>query len=776
MPQQQAPFLEGKYGWNFGESGWDTGMNENLLKFSFMFDRNVDGVVSTLPAAVNGKAYFLTTDNRLYFTVNTTYFSCPTPKWFEFVVRGTGVTYQFNGTSAIQVESLIGVDSRLDAMELSVASLGTASSKDVDFFASTARVDVVEANAQSTTDRAVQVVGDYAAGLVLSNRNQGFRYLGDIYLPGDGITLPYTTTGVGAAEVATFRSVGDAILRSDLATTLDPLKGAALVGYKGRTVADELGSVVDVLDSLTMLIQQENANSQGAIRVAVGDPDPQRLVPASQRAGLLLGFDAQGQPVAVAPVSGSVVSAESLGALPDGSDVSAQLQAGLDAGKTVVLTAGKTYVAKNLQGVTGAALVCLVGRATITVPAGSGFAGISITTPNFTLDGVNFSGGNLGPYKLVSAVAGTRSAVIVGNPFGTGNQLYDVTVQNCDIYGFDLTGVRGRETVVGFSFGKRVVFNNVNCHHNYVNWWLEERFEYSTMTNCYGYEGYAGIISIGGNNTAVACHFEENFNNCQLSAGENNAHGQFVACSFNHAAAGGLGLIGLDITNGHLFIGCAFWYSPITLIRCIGVMISKCQIANSPITINGGGLNFIDDNWMPTGVTKTFIGITFTSFRRNRTTAADTSLVPIYGDVTVCALASTFAYPIAWNATANSPLPLSFSTKKWNGEDAAFLDDGGGMYVPRTGAYQIDARIHFTVGASAEQVTLTVGLYTGATQNAALIESREFTASAVGGVVSLNTKILATHGQTLRLLLRTKTATGIVINTGGVNVLITSID
>lgn len=150
MTQQLSPYLEAAYGWNFGEGGWNSGMDDNLLKFSFLFDRNVDGVVSTLPAAVNGKAYFLTTDNRLYFTVNTTYFSCPTPKWFEFAVRDTGVTYQFNGTSVIQVESLIGVDSRLDAVELSVASLGTASSKDVDFFASTSRVDVVEANAQST--------------------------------------------------------------------------------------------------------------------------------------------------------------------------------------------------------------------------------------------------------------------------------------------------------------------------------------------------------------------------------------------------------------------------------------------------------------------------------------------------------------------------------------------------------------------------------------------------------------------------------------------------
>ncbi len=236
MPQQQSPWLEAKYGWNFGESNWNTGVDENLLKFSFLFDRNVDGVVSTLPAAVNGKAYFLTTDKRLYFTVNTTYFSCPTPKWFEFVVRGTGVTYQFDGTNAVQVDSASGVDSRLDAVELSVASLGTASTKDIEFFATTARVDVVEANTQSTADRAVQVIGEYAAGLVLRNRNQGFRYLEDIYLPGDGITLPYTTTGVGAAEVATFRNVGDAILRGDLAAPT----GATLVSRGGSTVSIDL--------------------------------------------------------------------------------------------------------------------------------------------------------------------------------------------------------------------------------------------------------------------------------------------------------------------------------------------------------------------------------------------------------------------------------------------------------------------------------------------------------------------------------------------------------
>lgn len=61
----------------------------------------------------------------------------------------------------------------------------------------------------------------------------------------------------------------------------------------------------DVFDRLTMLIQQANANSAGAIRVAIGDPEPARLAPAPSRANQIMGFDSQGDPIAVAPVSGS---------------------------------------------------------------------------------------------------------------------------------------------------------------------------------------------------------------------------------------------------------------------------------------------------------------------------------------------------------------------------------------------------------------------------------------------------------------------------------------
>lgn len=118
----------------------------------------------------------------------------------------------------------------------------------------------------------------------------------------------YTLTGAGEPEVN-----GNAV---SVLTTTAPL--ANLRGLYVERIMQEVQSTdivnqgeffasthEDVFDRLTMLIQQANANSNGAIRVAIGDPEPHRLAPAARRANLILGFDALGQPITVAPVSGS---------------------------------------------------------------------------------------------------------------------------------------------------------------------------------------------------------------------------------------------------------------------------------------------------------------------------------------------------------------------------------------------------------------------------------------------------------------------------------------
>lgn len=61
------------------------------------------------------------------------------------------------------------------------------------------------------------------------------------------------------------------------------------------------------LDYLTMLTQQIQELNGRAIVVAVSDPDPEPLPPAAQRASMLMGFDSDGNPIAVALTSATQV-------------------------------------------------------------------------------------------------------------------------------------------------------------------------------------------------------------------------------------------------------------------------------------------------------------------------------------------------------------------------------------------------------------------------------------------------------------------------------------
>ena len=119
MSQKLSPFIESRYGWDFGESGWNLGMDDNILKFSFLFERNIDAIVETLPPVVNGKAYYLTTDKRLYFAVGGVYYSTPVPKWFRVVIRTSGEIWQFNGLDLELIPTP-------DALQQELASAGGA--------------------------------------------------------------------------------------------------------------------------------------------------------------------------------------------------------------------------------------------------------------------------------------------------------------------------------------------------------------------------------------------------------------------------------------------------------------------------------------------------------------------------------------------------------------------------------------------------------------------------------------------------------------------------
>lgn len=127
-----------------------------------------------------------------------------------------------------------------------------------------------------------QFLGAYAAGLVFTSYNQVFSNAGEFYAPSAGLTLPYTTTGSGAAEIATFRGVGDAVLRQDLANATAPAKGAGLVGVLREPATAPHGTIAQVISAVAVSVW-EYANLV-TVKPTPADPSTWDWGPAMQAA------------------------------------------------------------------------------------------------------------------------------------------------------------------------------------------------------------------------------------------------------------------------------------------------------------------------------------------------------------------------------------------------------------------------------------------------------------------------------------------------------------
>lgn len=104
-----------------------------------------------------------------------------------------------------------------------------------------------------------QPLGPYAAGLTFTERNQYLEKDGAYFRPAPGAEIPFTTTGSWAADSAKLTPMGDDVLRNDLASASDPLRGASLV----RALSPLAGAVSRAVS--TMLLDWVNIKDYGAI-------------------------------------------------------------------------------------------------------------------------------------------------------------------------------------------------------------------------------------------------------------------------------------------------------------------------------------------------------------------------------------------------------------------------------------------------------------------------------------------------------------------------------
>jgi len=104
-------------------------------------------------------------------------------------------------------------------------------------------------------------VGEYAADILITGYNEVFRYDGEFYRAAAATALPYTTTGSWSEDGPLFVSVGDAVLRHDIAYEADMHIGYYRNAincnqYGGLNAAfansDTLGKTIIVTDAQTM--------------------------------------------------------------------------------------------------------------------------------------------------------------------------------------------------------------------------------------------------------------------------------------------------------------------------------------------------------------------------------------------------------------------------------------------------------------------------------------------------------------------------------------------
>lgn len=123
MTQKTDPFVQLNWGWDDGENGWGSGMNENLILTAFLHNRRLDNILadgSMLPTSpVDGSAYFVNSDKNVYIRAEGQWYNISPPVGMTFIKKTDESVVKYDGTALVTdtktISEVVGLQEELDA-------------------------------------------------------------------------------------------------------------------------------------------------------------------------------------------------------------------------------------------------------------------------------------------------------------------------------------------------------------------------------------------------------------------------------------------------------------------------------------------------------------------------------------------------------------------------------------------------------------------------------------------------------------------------------------
>jgi hypothetical protein len=290
----------------------------------------------------------------------------------------------------------------------------------------------------------------------------------------------------------------------------------------------------------------------------------------------------------------SFANVKSYGAYGDGShDDTTVIQAALNAATNVYFPAG-TYVVSNLVATKAQVLSGDGTESILRFKAGS--TGVLFTT--IYTGGIYrlaFDGGSATDKSAVVTPSADRSALSV-------RALSNIRIQDVSIYGFEKYGITS--VTSGNKEYSNLILSGTTIYDCWAAVYLETTYtEYLLMSALDIHHNYYGLyLSPGNLNVNASKIIYNGIGVAVVSAGSNNSHASVSGCLINHNTTA---IYTEGLTHGMEFNGNQIWEGIIHLKTSSGVKIENGEIDATAYQFEGGGRNYVRNNFISSDYTGT---------------------------------------------------------------------------------------------------------------------------------------------------------------------------